>query len=754
MISTTDFRGLFRDLRAILKAPERDVQRSLQAIVETLAACFRSDVCSLYQADPAHGDLFLRATFGLHLEAVGRTRLQIGKGLVGTVAQDLAPLALRDAQADARFLFRPETGEEIYQSFLGVPLIRAETLLGALVIQHREPRTYTAEEIEDCETVAQFLSEMLYPLTDLAQGASPSESHEPVRIPAVPVSPGVGMGRVVLHLKDISIQRWHTSDPFPELARLNAALQELQDSLQSLMQLSDHQSDPEIRELLEADLMLACDKGWREKIERQISEGLSAEAAVQTVRETLRSRMKAVSNDYIRTRLLDLDDLSYRLLAHLTGERPRALDRRLPKDAILLCRSLGTAELLQIGRGRLAGLVVMDATPLSHLAIIAASLDIPTLGQLDGSLGTLRDGDAAIVDAVNGQFIGRPDTSVAKEFAQHLERQRTKTKRDAPKLQAQRFSRDGVALQVTANAGLLLDLENIAALGDIGIGLYRTEVAFLVRSSLPSVQEQTDLYRQVYDRLPGAPIVFRTLDIGSDKALASLEEHRLEANPALGWRAVRMGLDRPELLRDQLRALLSAADDRDLSVMFPMISTLEEFEAARAHLMEVRNDHLAEGGSAPRRLEVGLMIEVPALLWDLDRVFAAADFASVGTNDLFQFLNAADRTNPRIDGRYEPLTSVNLRVLSEIADTAARHGKAVSICGELAASTLGIVALTGCGYRCFSVAAKRVAPAQEVIGALDTGLASERIKFLLNTRQGNLRTEIANLAAGFGLEDG
>lgn len=747
-----DFRDLFRQLRGILKAGGEELQPSLQAIVELLAGHFRSEVCSLYQLDAASGTLLLRATKGLRPEAVGRTALDLGEGLVGTVAESRRLLALENAQADGRFVFRPETGEEIYRSFLGIPLIRARALQGVLVIQHCEPRRYSEEETEDCETVAQFLSEMLHQVSSGTRARGDAGPRHTLRLSAVPLSPGLAMGKVALFLKEIVIRRWQADDPAAELVRLEIALQELEDTLEALLHLPEAAGDPDMRELLEADLMLARDQGWRQKIEAATGRGLSAEAAVQRVREDLRARMKAVSNGYIRERLLDLDELSHRLLAKLTGQDRAGLTDAMPPNSILVCRSLGTPELLQVGRENLAGLVVVEATPASHLAIVASSLKIPTLGQVPGALTELGDGDPVILDAVNGQLIARPSGSVAAQYEAHIKARQSRESRDRARSRGPCRSRDGVAMGVMANAGLLLDLDEIAQLETDGIGLYRTEMAFLVRDRLPSVEEQARLYRRIYQRMGDKPVVFRTLDVGSDKKLPYFEDHRKESNPALGWRAIRIGLDHPDLLRDQLSALLAAADGRALKVMFPMISEVEEFDAARRLLTGLLEDHLARGGAAPERLEAGVMIEVPALLWDLERLLTRADFASVGTNDLFQFLTAADRNNPRTDTRFEALKPANLRLLTAIAMAATRLGKPLSVCGELAATPLGTVALAGCGFRSFSVSPAHIARIKAVVRSLDIGVVEERIQALSYSAGGSVRDEIADLARDLGVE--
>ena len=747
-----DLRGLLKELRSIMRAEGGDMQQHLQAIVALISGHFRSEVCSLYQTDDSDGSFVLKATKGLRMEAVGRTRLRPGEGLVGTVAESRRPLALEDAQADERFAFRPETGEEIYQSFLGVPLIRTQTLYGVLVLQHRQHRKYNDEEIEDCETVAQFLSEMLHRVTAEAVGRLGADRDGPHRISAAALSPGLAIGNVVLYLKDIVIHRWQVADPAPELVRLEDALQGLERKLESLLLLPDTVADPEKQELLQTDLMLVRDKGWRQKIVSAIAQGLSVEAAVQSVREDLKERMEAISNAYLRERLLDIDELSHRLLAELTNQNPSSLTGNLPPNSILVCRSLGMPELLQLNRENLAGLVVADATSSSHLAIIARSLKIPALGQAPGALTKLHDGDRIVLDAINGQLIIRPDESVVAQFEAHIVARRKRDTEEQSLTGMPSRSRDGVSMRILANAGLLLDLDEIVPIETDGIGLYRTEMAFLVRDQFPSVEEQVQLYRRIYDRMGDKPIVFRTLDIGSDKKLPYFDDHQNEANPALGWRAIRIALDHPTLLLDQLRALVMAAEGRALRVMFPMISEVEEFEAARALLVSLLKDHHKDGGLAPAVLEVGVMLEVPALLWDLERLLGLADFASVGTNDLFQFLTAADRNNARTNNRFEVLKPGNLRMFSAIAETASRLGKPVSVCGEMCSSPLGLLALVGCGFRAFSMSAVHIAHIKAVICSLDVGVVEERIQALSRLQAGSVRKEIEMLARDLGVE--
>jgi phosphotransferase system enzyme I (PtsP) len=747
-----DSRKLFRDLRSTLRAEGGSARARMQLVVDLIAGHFHAAVCSLYQADAEGRLLTLAATKGLRREAVGTTALRFGEGLVGTVAGSRHPLSLEDAQADKRFAFRPETGEEAYKSFLGAPLIRAERLLGVLVLQHQERRAYGPEEVEHFETVAQFLSELMHQLPNQASGSAASLHSGTIQISARALSPGLAMGKAFFHLKDITIRRWRAEDPAEELARLEAALQDLEETLQSLLISPKAAEDAETRELLEADLMLVRDKGWCNRIADAIGRGLSAEAAVQTIREETRARMETVANDYIRERLLDLDDLSHRLLANLTGHEHANPISAIPPGSILVSRALGTAELLQLRRRRIAGLLVTDATPAAHLAIVARALKIPALGQAPEALSKIAHGDTVILDALNGCLIARPSAALLAESKDHIAARHLRENQEHSGRYRPCVSRDGVAMTVMANAGLLLDLEEIEKLQTDGIGLYRSEMAFLGEHRFPSREDQARTYRRVFEAMGDRPVFFRTLDIGADKQLSYFRASHRENNPALGWRAIRIGLDRPDIMTDQARALFSAAEGRALRVMFPMVSSVAEFDAARALFLEARTAHVRDGGKAPATLGIGVTVEVPALLWDLDRLFERADFASLGSNDLFQFLFAADRDNPKTSGRFDVFSPPALRLMTELSRAAARHGKPISVCGEICGTPLGVLALTGCGYRHFSVASMQIPDVRAALRSLDVAVVEDRIQELAKLPAASLQDDLQELTRSFGID--
>ena len=628
-----------RDLMARGAAP-------LPELVRLVASELVAEVCSIYIMKP--GDLLeLAATEGLRTDAVGRTHLRVGEGIIGLVAATGHTLNLPDAQFHPAFAYRPETGEEPYSSMLAVPVRRAGRTLGVLAVQNRNPRRYDADEVEGLETVAMLLAEVLA----AAGGSDASEEGlggtVPRRFGANALVPGIALGPAVLHGTTLAPRRLLADDPAAEQRRLEAAVDTMQKGIDELI--SDRlPSGDAPREILEAYRMVAADAGWMRRVSEAIRGGLSAEAAVHRVGGELRDRMRRITDPYLRERLADLEDLGRRLLAALTGDIAPAC---VPEGAILLARRLGPAELLEWHARGISGVVLEEGSAAGHAAILARALDLPTLSGARGILDTAAAGDCVILDADEGQAILRPEQDVKQVYEHALEMRTARVAGYAAMRDRPAVTRDGVPLKLMLNVGLALELAQLDATGAAGIGLFRTEIAMLARGALVDAREQAEVYSRVLDAAAGRPVMFRTLDLGGDKLLPGSPPPE-EENPAMGWRSLRIGLDRPALLRRQLRALLLAAGGRNLSVMFPMVATVAEFRAAssllRAEAAKVR--------PAPERLEIGTMLEVPALLWQLPDLLREAAFVSVGTNDLMQFLFAADRGSPALAGRYDLLS--------------------------------------------------------------------------------------------------
>ncbi len=698
-----------RDLMARGAAP-------LAEVAELVAAEMVAEVASVYVCRP--GDMLeLAATHGLNPEAVGRTRLRAGEGIVGLCAASAAVMNLPDAQNHPGFAYRPETGEDPYASMLAVPVRRAGRILGVLAVQNRTPRRYAGDEVEELETVAMLLAEVLAGGGAVGGVSEGLGGTVPRLFSGLSLAPGMVLGPVVL-LGDFRLGgALLADDPDVELARLEAASQRMQRRLEELFdgRIPDGATEAAAsRDVLEAYRLVAADAGWLRRAAEVIQGGLSAEAAVQRVAGELHDRMRRIADPYLRERLADVEDLAARLLAELTGRQGPPV----PPGAILIARRLGPAELLDWhGRG-IAGVVIEEASPAGHAAILARALGLPALGGLRGVLAAAGAGEEAVLDADQGTLILRPDAEV-RQICRHAIETRAALVADHAGLRARpATTADGTRIKLLLNLGLALELDQLDRTGADGIGLFRTEIAMLARGAIPDVAGQAAFYARVLDAAAGRPVVFRTLDLGGDKLMPGTEAPE-EANPAMGWRSLRVGLDRPVVLRRQLRALLLAAAGRPLSVMFPMVATVAEFRAARALLeAEVRRMR-----PAPDRLCVGTMLEVPALLWQLGPLLEEADFISIGSNDLLQFLFAADRGSPALAGRYDlispPVFDLLDQVLAAAAAARGGHGVPVSLCGEAAGRPLEALVLAGLGLTTLSMPASGLPAVKALLGGLD-----------------------------------
>ena len=746
--SADSSRVLLRHLREIMAA-EGDAQKRLDRIVRLIAANMVAEVCSIYLRCNAD-ELELAATEGLNPEAVHKTRLKIGEGLVGDIAAHARPLNLQNAQAHPLFAFKPETGEEVYHSLLGVPLVRGGRVFGVLVVQNRTMRTYTEEEVESLQTVAMVLTEMVASgaLQD-ATGLVDRAATLPQRLEGRSLSPGYALGTAVLHEPRIEVKRSIAENIGKERDRLDAAVKALRNSVDRLLDTSHEIMGGESREILETYHMFAHDRGWIEKLRLAVDSGLTAEAAIRRVQEETRARMHEITDPYLRERLADLDDLTHRLYQHLSGAQDTPAGE-LPEDAILIARNMGPAELLDYDRSRLRGVVLEEGSHSSHVAIVARALQLPVMGRCEDATDLVDPGDTVIVDAEHAQVFIRPTEDVLEAFRQTLAQRERQTAKYAALRGRPAITRDGERISLNINAGLLVDLRQLDDTGADGIGLYRTELHFMVHASMPKVVEQVEIYRRILDRAEGRPVYFRTLDIGGDKILPYQADER-EENPAMGWRAIRIAMDRPALLKLQLRALLRATAGRSLNVMFPMVAEVDEFRRARAILREEVRRAASGGQALPLSLKVGTMLEVPSLVWQLKTLLPEVDFVSVGSNDLLQFFFAADRQNERVSHRYDVLSPSALSLLYWINAQCRKAGKPVSFCGEMAGRPLEAMCLTALGYRSLSMNAGSVGPVKEMLLSLDVGALAAELRPMLSLGERSLRERMQEYAEKHGV---
>ncbi len=745
-------RVLLRRLRETM-AEQVSAQERLDKIVVLIAANMVAEVCSTYVLR-VDNTLELYATEGLNRDAVHRTVLSAHEGLVGLVASEATPLNLSDAQSHPAFSFRPETGEEIYHSFLGVPILRAGNTLGVLVVQNRAKRTYVEEEVEALQTTAMVLAEMIASgeLAALAQpGAEPAARHSLHKTGAI-LSDGIALGHVVLHEPRVVITNYIAEDLPKEIKRLDAALTKLRADLDRMLERGDVAEGGEHREVLEAYRMFANDHGWSHKLHEAVATGLTAEAAVERVQSDTRARMLRSTDPYLRDRLHDLEDLGHRLMRQLVGQDHAPSREQLPDNAILIARAMGPAALLDYDRKRLRGLVLEEGTANSHVSIVARALGIPAVGEIAERARHRRSRRRHHRRRHLGLDLcaplGRNRIGLCRAGAVRARRQaQYSALRDKPCV-----TKDGQKVELMINAGLVIDLPHIDDTGSAGIGLFRTELQFMVGQSLPRTSDQLALYRTVLDAAGTKPVTFRTLDIGGDKALPYMETV-IEENPALGWRAIRLGLDRPGLLRGQIRALLRAGGGRALKIMFPMISEVAEFDQAKA-IVERELTYLRQHGHAlPERIDVGTMVEVPALLYQMDELLKKVDFVSVGSNDLFQFMFAVDRGNAKVSERFDTMSAPILRALRDIVRKANAAKKSASLCGEMASKPLGALALIALGYRSLSLSATAHGPVKALILDLDAKKAEAMMTPLLDAPSGSvsIRQKLTEFAEAEGL---
>ncbi|WP_183752261.1 phosphoenolpyruvate--protein phosphotransferase [Pseudochelatococcus contaminans] len=745
-------RLLLRRLREVMVEPV-SAQERLDRIVVVIASNMVAEVCSVYVLR-IDGTLELYATEGLNPGAVHHTTMRLGEGIVGTIARDAEPLALSDVQQHPAFSYKPETGEEIYNSFLGVPILRAGNTLGVLVVQNRAHRVYNEEEIEALQTTAMILAEMIASgeLQALAKPGADIAVRRSLHLHGVALADGVGLGHAVLHEPRVVVKDIIADDTQSELTRIDEGIATVRETIDRLVERGDIAHSGEHRDVLETVRMFANDQGWVRRVREVVMTGLTAEAAVKRVQSDLRARMLRQTDPYLRDRLHDLDELSDRLLHALTGEQFGVAREDIPENAVLIARSMGPAALLDYDRSRLRGLVLEEGGAASHIAIVARALGIPAVSEIPGITSLVEAGDAIVVDGSAADVQVRPQPDVESAYAEkaRLRARRQEQYRSLRDLPAATL--DGESISLNLNAGLLVDLPHVAETNADGVGLFRTELQFMIAERMPSTSEQETLYRQVLDQLSGAPVTFRTLDIGGDKVLPYMQVVD-EENPALGWRAIRIGLDRPGLLRAQIRALLRACGGRAFKIMFPMVATVEEFVRARAIVTRELVYLRKLGHVEPSSISVGVMVEVPSLVFQIDELVRVADFLSVGSNDLMQFLFAADRDNRQVADRFDPLSAPMLRALKTIHDSASAAGKPVTLCGEIGGRPLEAMALIGLGYRSFSMSPASVGPVKAMLLSLDSAAIAAEIDRLLTMAgdRGTLRQQLAGFAAARGI---
>jgi phosphotransferase system, enzyme I, PtsP len=730
-------------------ASKLSAQAKLNKVVQIIAEAMASEVCSIYLL--RDGVLELFATVGLNQSAVHVTKLTHGEGLVGTIARDVSILNLAEAASHPEFAYRPETGEETFHSFAGVPIIRKERAVGVLAVQHAEPRAYEEVEIEALQTVAMVLSELIANAGLIDRASSAGEASRDAgmaRLKGLKLVTGMARGTAVYHQPRILIEHTVAEDVEAERRRVYSAFRRMREQIDAMTNQAEFGTAGEHHEVLETYKMFAYDEGWSRRINESIDQGLTAEAAIERVRQRMKRRMQEIDDPLLQERMHDLDDLSNRLLRIVSGQLGTAAQAGLPHDAILIARNLGPAELLEYDRRKLKGVILQEGSLTAHVTIVARAMGVPMIGRVADARQTVSEGDEVLLDGDEAVAFVRPSGAIEEAFNAKLEAGQKRRAAFAAVKDLPPVTADGTRISVMVNAGLRDDAAALGATGADGIGLFRTEFQFLVSATLPRRESQTRLYRSVMDAADGKPVIFRTVDIGGDKQLPYLHAvGEAEENPALGWRALRLALDRSTLMKAQARALLEAAAGRELDVMFPMISEPWEFDQARMLVEEQREWLLARKKRLPTHIRYGAMMEVPALAETLDLLLPKIDFLAIGTNDLTQFLFAADRSNPKLAERYDWLSPAILRFLRRIVRACGEAEVPLAVCGEMGGRTLEAMALIGIGIRRLSITPVAVGPIKAMIRSLNAAEAAALLDELLARPPADMRKALNEWAA-------
>ena len=728
-------------------AARGSVQGKLDRVVDLIAEKMESEVCSIYLLRDNKLELF--ATHGLRKEAVHVTKLRMGEGLVGTIAAEGRILNLAEAAEHAAFAYRPETGEERFHSFAGVPIVRLESPIGVLAVQHAEPRRYEDVEIEALQTVAMVLSEMIAGAR-LVDGSRRSRlrSSGPLRLPGLKLVAGMAKGQAVFHEPRVIVEHTVAEDIEAERDRVYGAFRKMREQIDNMTRDAEFGTTGEHQEILETYRMFAYDEGWSRRINAAIDSGLTAEAAIERVQQRTRARMQDIDDPLLQERMHDLEDLSNRLLRIVSGRMGTAAQTGLTHDSVLIARNLGPAELLEYDRRRLKAVLLEEGSLTSHMTIVARAIGVPVIGRLHDIRHSVEDGETILVDGDNGSVIVRPTRQLLAGFEHRMTLSQKRRAEFAAVKNLPAKTIDGVQVSVMVNAGLAEDAATLPITGADGIGLFRTEFQFLVSATLPGRDRQLRLYTKVLEAVGDRPVVFRTVDIGGDKALPYLTDDAEEQaeNPSMGWRALRLSLDRSTLMKAQARALIEASAGKVLRVMFPMISEPWEYEQARSLFEEQVEWARKSHRKLPKRIEFGAMLEVPSLAEMLDQLLPRVDFISIGTNDLTQFLFAADRSDPRLAQRYDWLSPAILRFLKRVLDQCRAAGVPARICGEMGGRPLEAMALVGLGAENFSITPAGVGPMKAMIRSLDASAIRGRMDQLLARPPKDMRKALGDWA--------
>ena len=692
-------------LRGIVQAVNAagNLQAALDIIVERIAEVMGTEVCTVYLRNPESGRLIFMANQGLNPDLIGKASLAADEGLVGQVARREEPLNLDHAEKHPNFLLLPGIGEEQYHSFLGAPIIHQREVLGVLVVQQKDSRRFDEEEEAFLVTMSAQLAGVL---AHARATGSISKTQDSVTASAlfkgIAGAPGVAIGRAVVIVPSAelhSVPQRRSEDADAELRAFEAALDAVRVDIRELSGKLVGQLSPEELALFDVYLRILDDGVWLSEVEAKIREGEWAQGALAQVVSGHINTFEMMDDPYFKDRATDIKDLGRRVLSYLQASNERDTD--YPADTILVGEELTASMLGEVPREKLVGMVSVRGSSNSHVAILARAMGIPTVMGASDLPYTQIEHASLVVDGYSGYVHYNPTPEVSEHFRALLEEDQALSQglealRDLPS-----ETRDGHRMPLWVNTGLMADVARSLDRGAEGVGLYRTEIPFLLRERFPSEEEQRIIYREQLLAFAPLPVTMRTLDIGGDKALPYFPID--EENPFLGWRGIRVTLDHPEIFLVQVRAMLKASSGLDnLRIMLPMISNVQEVDEALV-LVRRAYDELVEDGWDISLPPIGVMVEVPAAVYQARQLARRVDFPSVGSNDLTQYLLAVDRNNTRVADLYHAYHPAVLGSLLNVVDAAHAEGKPVGICGELAGDPGAVLLLTAMGYDMLSM---------------------------------------------------
>jgi phosphotransferase system, enzyme I, PtsP len=755
--------SILEDISTLI-SHSHDVKETLEQVVATVADRMQTEVCSLYLLDQQKNRLTLWATMGLDPESVGKVSMGVSEGLTGLVIERMKPVMVVDALAHPRYKYFPETHEEHFHSFLGVPLVEQRMPLGVLVVQTSRRREFSQDEIRLLTTISAQAASIIVQARLAESLKSKEQEHKGLqkrmnlamrklrsyerrrretitktrqhwrgRLAGLTASPGFGRGKAFVlepRMELSAINRKTARNPQREMERFRAAVERGIEQIAVVKNRMNQLISKEETAIFDVYRLILEDPAIIQQIETQIvKERFTAEYAVRVVFERYLESIAKIDDSYLRERVTDVKDAAQRLLENLSGISGRQY--HIPDDAVLVAEDLSPADLSMLEGDRFKGIVLATGGVTSHASILAKSFEIPSVVAVEGLMEHVHNGDMLIVDGNAGSIHVNPKPEVIREY-DRLERDYAELNRELGELRdLPAETIDGHRVALYANIGLLSDVAFAQLHGAQGVGLYRTEIPFLSHRDFPSEEEQFSLYRRVIEGMAGKPVTIRTLDIGADKYPSYMRSAAAEPNPFLGWRSIRISLEIEEIFKTQLRAVLRAGDCGRVRLLIPMVSSLEEIHKVKEILAEAKSELDRAGVPYDRQMELGIMVEVPAAVQLADRFLREADFLSIGTNDLIQYILAVDRSNRKVASLYEPLHPAVLMALSKTIEAGKREGKRVGMCGEMAGDPLCAFVLLGMGLEEFSMGSLYIPVIKKAIRSISYQAAKAAAQIVL-----------------------